>query len=45
MQILFVSVGAGPLYSTAGRLCTKSALTLAHYASFRDPASVRTSKP
>jgi polysaccharide pyruvyl transferase WcaK-like protein len=40
-RILFMSVGAGPLYSTAGRLCTKSALILADYASFRDPASVR----
>jgi polysaccharide pyruvyl transferase WcaK-like protein len=40
-RVLFVSVGAGPLYSTIGRLCMKSALALADYRSFRDPASVQ----
>jgi polysaccharide pyruvyl transferase WcaK-like protein len=40
-KVLFVSVGAGPLYSRRGRLCMKAALSLASYASFRDQASVR----
>ena len=39
-KVLFVSVGAGPLYSRAGRLFVKSALALADYRSFRDRSSV-----
>ena len=40
-KVLFVSVGAGPLYSRAGRLFVKSALALADYRSFRDRSSVQ----
>ena len=39
-KILFVSVGAGPLYSREGRLFVRSALALADYRSFRDRSSV-----
>jgi polysaccharide pyruvyl transferase WcaK-like protein len=39
-KVLFVSVGAGPLYSREGRLFAKLALTLASYRSFRDQSSV-----
>jgi hypothetical protein len=35
-RVLFVSVGAGPLYSTLGRFCMRFALALADYRSFRD---------
>ena len=38
-RILLVSVGAGPIYTTAGRLLAKSALSLATYRSYRDEAS------
>jgi polysaccharide pyruvyl transferase WcaK-like protein len=39
-QVLFVSVGAGPLYSTLGRIFVKSALSLADFRSYRDNASM-----
>ena len=39
-KVLFVSVGAGPLYSKEGRLFAKLALALANYRSFRDQSSV-----
>jgi polysaccharide pyruvyl transferase WcaK-like protein len=39
-EILFVSVGAGPLYSTLGRYFVKSALSLAKFRSYRDDTSM-----
>ncbi len=38
-QLVFVSVGAGPLRSTAGRFFVKSALSLANFRSYRDEAT------
>jgi polysaccharide pyruvyl transferase WcaK-like protein len=38
-KVLFVSVGAGPIYTGLGRLITKSALSLADYRSYRDISS------
>jgi polysaccharide pyruvyl transferase WcaK-like protein len=38
-KVLFVSVGAGPIYSRLGRLITRSALALADFRSYRDAAS------
>ena len=38
-RVLVVSVGAGPLYSSPGRIFAKAALTLADYRSYRDDAS------
>jgi polysaccharide pyruvyl transferase WcaK-like protein len=38
-KVLFVSVGAGPIDSAAGRLFAKAALSLADYRSYRDDAS------
>jgi|SRR5579859_858408 len=38
-KLLFVSVGAGPLYGVLGRYFAKSALSLADFRSFRDHAS------
>jgi polysaccharide pyruvyl transferase WcaK-like protein len=38
-KLLFVSVGAGPLYGRFGRFFAKSALSLADFRSFRDHAS------
>jgi len=40
-KILFVSVGAGPLYSRAGRFFVKTALSLADFRSYRDESSLR----
>lgn len=40
-KILFVSVGAGPLYSRAGRFFVKTALPLADFRSYRDESSLR----
>jgi polysaccharide pyruvyl transferase WcaK-like protein len=40
-KLLFVSVGAGPLYSPIGRCLIKSALSLADFRSYRDDASMR----
>jgi polysaccharide pyruvyl transferase WcaK-like protein len=37
---LFVSVGAGPLYSSLGKYLVKSALSLANFRSYRDTASL-----
>jgi polysaccharide pyruvyl transferase WcaK-like protein/glycosyltransferase involved in cell wall biosynthesis len=39
-KVLFVSVGAGPVYSTLGRYFVKSALSLADFRSYRDNASL-----
>ena len=39
-KVLFVSVGAGPLYSREGRFFAKTALALASYRSFRDRSSL-----
>jgi len=39
-KILFVSVGAGPLYSAVGKYFVKSALSLANFRSYRDSASL-----
>jgi polysaccharide pyruvyl transferase WcaK-like protein len=39
-KLLFVSVGAGPIYSTLGRYLIKSALSLADFRSYRDDASL-----
>lgn len=38
-KLLFVSVGAGPLYSRAGRFFVKTALRLADYRSYRDEST------
>jgi polysaccharide pyruvyl transferase WcaK-like protein len=40
-KVLFVSVGAGPLYSVLSRLFVKSALSLADFRSYRDKSTVR----
>ena len=39
-QVLFVSVGAGPIYSTLGRYFVKAALFMADFRSYRDNASM-----
>jgi polysaccharide pyruvyl transferase WcaK-like protein len=39
-DLLFVSVGAGPIYSTLGKYFVKSALALADFRSYRDDASL-----
>jgi len=39
-QLLFLSVGAGPLYSVFGRCFVKTALSLANFRSYRDDASM-----
>jgi len=38
-KVLFVSVGAGPIYSRMGRSLVKTALSLADYRSYRDESS------
>jgi len=38
-KVVFVSVGAGPIYSRLGRLITKAALALADSRSYRDASS------
>jgi polysaccharide pyruvyl transferase WcaK-like protein len=38
-KLLFVSVGAGPFYSRAGRLFVKTALSLADFRSYREEPS------
>lgn len=38
-KVLFVSVGAGPIYSRMGRSFVKTALSLADYRSYRDESS------
>jgi len=39
-KVLFVSVGAGPVYSALGKFFVKSALSLADFRSYRDNASL-----
>jgi polysaccharide pyruvyl transferase WcaK-like protein len=39
-KLLFVSVGAGPVYSALGKYFVKSALSLADFRSYRDNASL-----
>jgi len=39
-KILFVSVGAGPIYHPAGKYLVKAALSLADFISYRDSASL-----
>lgn len=39
-KVLFVSVGAGPIYSRLGRYLVKSALSMADFRSYRDDASM-----
>jgi polysaccharide pyruvyl transferase WcaK-like protein len=38
-KVIFVSVGAGPIYTTLGRFFIKSALGLADFRSYRDKSS------
>ena len=38
-KLLFVSVGAGPLYSRVGRFFVKAALSLADFRSYRDEST------
>lgn len=40
-KLLFVSVGAGPIYTATGRWFTKSSLSLADFRSYRDEASMK----
>ena len=40
-KLLFVSVGAGPIYSRTGRLFVKAALSLADYRSYRDESTLQ----
>ena len=39
-KLLFVSVGAGPIYSRAGRFFVKTVLSLADFRSYRDESSL-----
>jgi polysaccharide pyruvyl transferase WcaK-like protein len=39
-KLLFISVGAGPLYSALGRGLVKSALAMADFRSYRDDTSI-----
>jgi len=40
-KLLFVSVGAGPIYGTLGRCFVKSALSLADFRSYRDKPTMQ----
>jgi polysaccharide pyruvyl transferase WcaK-like protein len=40
-KLFFVSVGAGPIYSRAGRWLVKSALSLADFRSYRDESTLK----
>jgi polysaccharide pyruvyl transferase WcaK-like protein len=40
-KVLFVSVGAGPIYTALGRWLVKSALSLADFRSYRDDSSLQ----
>jgi polysaccharide pyruvyl transferase WcaK-like protein len=40
-KLLFVSVGAGPIYSTLGKYLVKSALSLANFRSYRDNSTMK----
>jgi polysaccharide pyruvyl transferase WcaK-like protein len=39
-NLLFVSVGAGPLYARSSRWLVRAALSLAHFRSYRDPETL-----
>jgi polysaccharide pyruvyl transferase WcaK-like protein len=39
-ELFFVSVGAGPIYSSAGRFFVKAALSLADFRSYRDESTL-----
>src|SRR5262249_43437918 len=39
-KLLFVSVGAGPIYGALGRFFVKSALSLANFRSYRDKSTM-----
>jgi polysaccharide pyruvyl transferase WcaK-like protein len=40
-KVCFVSVGAGPIYSTIGRYLVKAALSLADFRSYRDQSTLQ----
>jgi len=40
-NLLFISVGAGPVYSRIGRFLVKTALSLADFRSYRDESTLR----
>jgi polysaccharide pyruvyl transferase WcaK-like protein len=40
-KLFFVSVGAGPIYSRAGRFFVKAALSLANFRSYRDESTLQ----
>jgi len=40
-KLFFVSVGAGPIYSRAGRFFVRAALSLADFRSYRDESTLR----
>jgi polysaccharide pyruvyl transferase WcaK-like protein len=40
-KLIFVSVGAGPIYGSAGRRFVKSALSLADFRSYRDKSTMQ----
>jgi polysaccharide pyruvyl transferase WcaK-like protein len=40
-KLLFISVGAGPLYRLSGRFLVKTALSLAAFRSYRDDSSLK----
>jgi len=40
-KLFFVSVGAGPIYSSAGRFFVKTALSLANFRSYRDDSTLQ----
>jgi polysaccharide pyruvyl transferase WcaK-like protein len=40
-KLLFVSIGAGPIYGTLGRCFVKSALSLADFRSYRDNSTMQ----
>jgi len=40
-KVLFISVGAGPLYSHLGRVLVRSAMALADFRSYRDASSLQ----
>jgi polysaccharide pyruvyl transferase WcaK-like protein len=40
-KLLFVSIGAGPIYSWRGRLLVKAALSLADFRSYRDESTLQ----
>ena len=40
-KLLFVSIGAGPIYSRAGKFFAKAALSLADFRSYRDESTLK----